>query len=200
LAIGKCRIDARLHPGAVFDDASKHAELVGSAGDFAGESRKGERGFSVSALGKVVTAGLKSLGDTAQECSTSFAAGLGVAAESLGSKARGLIEFLRGCGAEDGLDRFAGVRREGLETGAVARAARGADEGESGEFHDNSSVEQLLATSFLLQVRLGRSTASSTKLCLRSSCFPTQAQMGAWMGHPWFVLGEHVKFATCGGD
>jgi hypothetical protein len=59
----------------------------------------------------------------------------------------GMVEFLRGGGAEHGLKGFSGVGSECLKAGAVAGAALRADEGKSGEFHDRFSLEQLLASS-----------------------------------------------------
>src|SRR6185437_15489764 len=41
----------------------------------------------------------------------------------------------------DRLDGGAGLGREGLEAGAIARAAVGADEGESGEFHNKDIIQ-----------------------------------------------------------
>ena len=96
--------------------------------------------------------GFEAVRDSTQESATRFATGLGIDGEGFGGKLCGAVEFLQSDSAIYGLDRFACFGSEGLEAGAVAGAAVGADEGESGEIHNSFSVEQ---TSSLYRVAAG---------------------------------------------
>jgi hypothetical protein len=151
LAIRERGVDASLHPGAFFNDCGEEAELVGGSGDFSGEPWERKSCFEVGALGEFVAMRFETVCDTAEECAARQAGGLGVDGEGFGSEVGGAIELLQGCGAIDGLDGFAGAGSKGLETGAVARATFGADEGESGEFHVFFSVREHLAVSSKLR-------------------------------------------------
>ena len=96
----------------------------------------------MGALRKFVAMRIESRGDAPEKCASCSAAGLGIDGESVGGELGGAIELLRGGSTVNGLDGFAGAGGEGLEAGAVARAAFGADEGKTGEFHDCFSVVQ----------------------------------------------------------
>ena len=136
LAIGECGIDAGLDPGAFFDDTGEHAELVGGAVDFAGEAGHGQRGFKMCALGEFFAMGFEAVGDAAEEGGAGFAAGLRVACEGFGGERGGALQFLRAWPSErpaGGARRF-GERRPGSRRHRASRVR--ADEGESGEFHN----------------------------------------------------------------
>ena len=87
------------------------------------------------ALGEFFAVGVEAVGDAAEECGAGFAAGLRVACEGFGGEPGGVIELLR-CGGVKRLEGLAGLGIEGVECGAVTRAALRTEEGESGEFHN----------------------------------------------------------------
>lgn len=94
----------------------------------------------MGALGEFVAMEIEPVGDAAQKGGTGFAGGLRIVGEGFGGQMSGLIEVLKAGGAEDGLDGLAGLRRVRLKAGSVACTAVRTNEGESSEFHVDSSV------------------------------------------------------------
>ena len=135
LALRQRGIDAGLHPGALFHHPGKHAQLAGGAAHLAQQTGHGQCGFKMCAFGQFLAIRFKAISDAAEECRSSFAAGLRVGGEGIGGKSDGAVDLLRGGGVEDGLQGGGGLRVGGLKARARGGTAVIADEGESGEFH-----------------------------------------------------------------